>query len=96
MYGFILSVTTLISKQTLELTGFAEVEPTGIIMEDNIFMLGSSDTMDNTKNYRVYNDTSSFLQSEAIMRDKSYEDDITQKQIYGLLQDRGISSKSFK
>jgi len=93
MYGFTLNVKSLWTKQNLELKGFTEVEPTGIIMEDNIFML--NDTTD-IGNYREYNDSLSFIQSESIMKDKSYEDDITQRQIYGLFQDRGISAKSFK
>lgn len=91
MYGFVLNATSLWTNQNLELRGFTEVNPTGIVMEDEIFMLNTQDQ----EKYRKYGDSLSFIQSEAIMKDKSYEDDITQQQIYGLLQDRGISAKSF-
>lgn len=93
MYGFLLNVQSLWTKSKLELKGFTEVTPTGIVMEDNIFMITNSNETD--QNYRDYGDSVSFIQSEAIIKDKEYEDDISQKQMYGLLQDRGISAKSF-
>jgi len=92
MYGFLLSVESLWTNPKLDLKGFTKVTPTGIVMEDNIFMIRN----DNTKNnFRDYSDTMSFIQNEAIMKDKDYEDDISQEQMYGLFQDRGISAKSF-
>jgi hypothetical protein len=92
MYGFLINVKSLWTSPTVELKGLTEVIPTGIVMEDNIFMV-RNDSMQN--NFRDYSDSVSFIQSEAIMKDKEYEDKISQKQIYGLLQDRGISAKSF-
>jgi hypothetical protein len=91
MYGFVLNVQSLWTNPGLELKGLVVVEPSGIIMEADILMLKN----ENQSKYRDYGDSLSFIQSEAIMKDKSYEDKVSQKQAYGLLQDRGISSKSF-
>lgn len=92
MYGFILKVQSLWTNPGLELKGVTEATPTGIVMQDNIFMLKNDN---DTTNYKDYGDAASFIQSEAIMKNKEYEDNVSQKQMYGLLQDRGISSKSF-
>lgn len=91
MYGFVLNIQSLWTNPDLELKGFTSVNPSGIIMEDDIFMIKN----ENQSNYREYGDSLSFIQSEAIMKDNSYENEVSQKQAYGLLQDRGISSKSF-
>lgn len=91
MYGFVVNVQSIWNNPNLDLQGFSEVKPTGIIMQDSIVMLQNKDQ----SNYREYGDSLSFIQSEAIMEDKSYENEVSQKQAYGLLQDRGISSKSF-
>lgn len=93
MYGFLLNVQSLWKNPTLDFKGFTEVTPTGIVMEDNIFMIKNDNKPE--QNYRDYGDSVSFIQSEAIMKDKEYEDEVSQKQMYGLLQDRGISAKSF-
>jgi hypothetical protein len=98
MYGFVVNVQSIWTNPTLELKGFSEVKPTGIIMQDNIIMLKNEDQSNyksQSDNSREYGDSLSFIQSEAIMKDKSYENEVSQKQAYGLLQDRGISSKSF-
>lgn len=92
MYGFILDVESLWTNPKLELKGFTKVTPTGIVMEDNIFMLRNDSERNN---YRDYGDNLSFIQGEAIMKDQEYEEDVSQRQRYGLLQDRGISTKSF-
>ena len=92
MYGFLLNVQSVWTSPNLELKGFTEVTPTGIVMEDNIFLLKNNEK---TQNYRDYGNITSFIQSEVIMKGKDYEDDISQKQMYGLLQDRGISANSF-
>lgn len=92
MYGFVVNIQSLWTNPKLDLKGFTEVKPTGIVMEDNMFMVMNDNTK---KNYRDFGDSLSFIQSEAIIKDKKYEDEISQKQIYGLLQDRGISAKSF-
>jgi hypothetical protein len=92
MYGFLLNVQSIWTNPKLDLKGFVEVTPTGIVMEDNILMVRNDNK---TNNYRSYGDSVSFIQSEAIIKDKEYEDNVTQKQMYGLLQDRGISAKSF-
>jgi hypothetical protein len=94
MYGFVIDVQSLWNNPSLELKGFSEVKPTGIIMQDNILMLKNED-QSNYKpqgaNSREYGDLYSFIQGEAIMKNKSYEDNVTQKQAYGLFQDRGLS-----
>lgn len=94
MFGFVLNVESLWTNPDLELRGCTEVIPTGILMEDSIFMLKNEDQSNfdvKGRNSREYGDFYSFIQSEAIMKDRSYEDDVTQKQAYGLLQDRGLS-----
>lgn len=93
MYGFIILVETLWTKDDLKLKGFTKVEPTGIILQDKLSLL---DNEYNASTFRSYGDNLSFIQGEAIMKDKKYEDDILQKQTYDLLQDRGISAKSLQ
>lgn len=92
MYGFILNIISLWTVPRLELKGFTEVTPFGILMEDDILLISNDN---NNKNYREYGDSASFIQSEVITKDKEYENNVSQKQIYGLLQDRGISATSF-
>lgn len=97
MYGFVINVQSLWTNQATELKGFSEVKPTGIIMQDNITMLKNEDESNykpHGANSREYGDLYSFIQGEAIMKDKSYEDNVTQKQAYGLLQDRGLSQNN--
>jgi hypothetical protein len=92
MYGFILDIQTLWTYDSIELKGFTKVEPTGITLQDNIVIIQSDN---NTSNNREYGDSKSFIQGEAIMKDNKYEDDLMKHQMYGLLIDRGINSKSY-
>jgi len=92
-YGFVVITKSLFDKTTLDFSGFYEALPVGVVLEDTIKNIQGIDT-DNDTRYREYGDNTSFIQGEAIMKTKEYEEEITRQQIYGLLQDRGISAKS--
>lgn len=101
MYGFVIYVVSLwmkssSAKEDYSLKGIIKSEVTGILPEDALQAVKGCEHSETSNIFRPYTDSVSFIQSEAIMKSQQYEDDIIQDQVYGLLQDRGISSKSFK
>jgi hypothetical protein len=94
MYGFVIVAKSIWKSDTMEMRGFVDIEPTGIVFEDMIEMYKGKD-INQPMAYRSYGDTSSYIQEEVIMKTQDFEEDVVNKQVYGLLKDRGISSKSF-
>lgn len=94
MYGFVIFIKSLWDVNN-QFKGIYRVEVTGIISEDVLEKVEGTNKMEQAM-YRPYNDSKSFIQSEAIMKPIQYEEDIVKEHEYGLLQDRGISSKSWK
>lgn len=102
MFGFVIIIQSLWSEsykssgspiQDLYIT---KAEAVGILPEDALQMVKGCDTDEAANPFRPYGDAPSFIQSEAIMKPKEYEEAIIKEQVYGLSQDRGVSSSSFK
>jgi hypothetical protein len=104
MYGFVIYVKSLwnsvnevtSSTSSTSFKGIIQSEVTGILPEDALQAVKGCEQLEASNLFRPYTDNVSFIQSEAIMKSKKYEDDIIKEQVYGLSQDRGISSLSFK
>lgn len=95
MYGFVIKLKSLLTPDE-NLKGILECQVTGILPEDAIQEVRGCNNNHAKDTYRIYADAPTFIQSEAIMKPSEYEKDIIKKQVYGLLQDRGISNNSFK
>jgi hypothetical protein len=98
MYGFVIYIKSLWNNvnEVSSFKGIIQSEVKGILPEDALQAVKGCDKLESDHHFRPYTDTVSFIQSEAIMKSKQYEDDIIKEQVYGLSQDRGISSLSFK
>jgi hypothetical protein len=98
MYGFVIYIKSLWNNvnEVSSFKGIIQSEVKGILPEDALQAVKGCDKFESDHPFRPYTDTVSFIQSEAIMKSKQYEDDIIKEQVYGLSQDRGISSLSFK
>lgn len=98
MYGFVIHIKSLWSSfnETTSFKGIIHTEVTGILPEDALQAVKGCEQLETRNMFRPYTDNPTFIQSEAIMKSKQYEDDIIKEQVYGLSQDRGISSLSFK
>lgn len=94
MYGFVIFIKSLWGVNN-QFKGIYKVEVSGIVPEDVLSKVEGINNMEQAM-YRPYSDSKSFVQSEAIMKPIQYEQDIIKQHEYGLLQDRGISSKSWK
>lgn len=94
MYGFVIFIRSLWTTNN-KLKGVFKYEVTGILPEDALQTVQGCNQTEANNVFRPYTDSVSFIQSEAIMKSKQYEDNIIKEQVYGLSQDRGISSKSF-
>lgn len=98
MYGFVIYIKSLWSNfnETTLFKGIIHTEVTGILPEDALQVVKGCENVEGRDMFRPYTDSMTFIQSEAIMKSKEYEEDIIKEQVYGLSQDRGISSLSFK
>lgn len=98
MYGFVIYIKSLWSSfnETTSFKGIIHTEVTGILPEDALQVVKGCEHVEARDMFRPYTDSVTFIQSEAIMKSKQYEEDIIKEQVYGLSQDRGISSLSFK
>lgn len=102
MFGFVIIIQSLWSESykssnsPIQDLYIIKAEAVGILPEDALQMVKGCDTDEAANPFRPYGDAPSFIQSEAIMKPKDYEEAIIKEQVYGLSQDRGISSSSFK
>lgn len=92
MYGFLLEVTAALSASK-RFAGFVSVMIKDTILEDKIHLLpGPTNSI-----FRDYHESSAqFNEDERIVQDNEYENDVFQRQQYGLLKDMGISMQSIK